>query len=98
MLRIAALLVAAAMAASAQTAAQPYVYKFPQFAFGGGWESTLMVQASDPSTSCYLGVVSLTPSRPYNTPTMRDSSGNFVLRQSGSVPLNHGGWDDPENR
>ena len=23
---------------------------------------------------------------------MLDSSGNFVLRQSGSVPLNHGGW------
>ena len=86
------LLIELATVASAQTAAQPYVYKFPQFAFGGGWESTLMVQASDPSTSCYFGVVSLTPSRPYNTPTMRDSSGNFVLRQSGSVPLNHGGW------
>ena len=86
------LIASLATVASAQTAAQPYVYKFPQFAFGGGWESTLMVQASAPSTSCDFGVVSLTPLRPYNTPTMRDSSGNFVLRQSGSVPLNHGGW------
>ena len=86
------LLIGLAFIASSQTPEQPYSYKFPQFAFGGGWESTLMVQARDPSTSCHFGVVALTPSRPYNTPTMRDSSGNFVLRQSGPVPLNHGGW------
>ena len=34
--------------ASAQTPEQPYSYKFPQFAFGGGWESTLMVQGERP--------------------------------------------------
>ena len=29
-----------------------YKYIFPQFAFGGGWESTLMVQALGSNTTC----------------------------------------------
>ena len=90
--QVAALLIGLVSVAAAQTSERPYVYIFPQFAFGGGWESTLMVQASDPSTSCEFGVVALTPRHPYSTPTMRDIAGNFVLRQSGSVPLNPGGW------
>ena len=36
------------------TSAQ-HQYIFPQFAFGGGWESTLMVQTSGtPTTNCTL--------------------------------------------
>ena len=85
------LLIELATVASAQTVAQPYMYNFPQFVFDGGWESTLMVQASDPSTNCNFGALPFS-SHSYNTPVMRDSSGNVVLRNKGSVPLNHGGW------
>ena len=38
------------------SAQQSTWHVFPQFAFGGGWESTLMVQAGDTPTSCEFGV------------------------------------------
>ena len=36
----------------AEVASAQHKYIFPQFAFGGGWESTLMVQARDVPTVC----------------------------------------------
>ena len=44
-------------------------YIFPQFAFGGGWESTLMVQALGSNTTC-------TFSAQERSFTMRDPDGN----------------------
>ena len=35
-----------------EVASAQHKYIFPQFAFGGGWESTLMVQALDSNTTC----------------------------------------------
>ena len=35
-----------------EVASAQHKYIFPQFAFGGGWESTLMVQALDGNTTC----------------------------------------------
>ena len=69
-------------AASAQ---QHHRHIFPQFPFGGRWESTLMVQAIDTPATCTFG----TGSR--FAPTMRDSSGNTVDLLS-PMPLTSGGW------
>ena len=35
-----------------ELASAQHKYIFPQFAFGGGWESTLMVQALGSNTTC----------------------------------------------
>ena len=35
-----------------EVASAQHKYIFPQFAFGGGWESTLMVQALGSNTTC----------------------------------------------
>ena len=54
-----------------EVASAQHKYIFPQFAFGGGWESTLMVQALDGNTTC-------TFSAQGRFFTMRDSSGNSL--------------------
>ena len=61
------------------SAQQSTWHVFPQFAFGGGWESTLMVQAGDTPTSCEFGVPGY--------PAMRDSSGNVFSRTNNSISL-----------
>ena len=52
-----------------EVASAQHKYIFPQFAFGGGWESTLMVQALGSNTTC-------TFSAQDRSFTMRDPYGN----------------------
>ena len=54
-----------------EVASAQHKYIFPQFAFGGGWESTLMVQALDGNTTCTFSA----QGRFFR---MRDSSGNSL--------------------
>ena len=54
-----------------EVASAQHKYIFPQFAFGGGWESTLMVQALGSNTTC-------TFSAQDRSFTMRGPSGNSV--------------------
>ena len=54
-----------------ELASAQHKYVFPQFAFGGGWESTLMVQALGSNTTC-------TFSAQDRSFTMRGPSGNSV--------------------
>ena len=54
-----------------ELASAQHKYIFPQFAFGGGWESTLMVQALGSNTTC-------TFSAQDRSFTMRGPSGNSV--------------------
>ena len=54
-------------------------YVFPQFAFGGGWQSTLMVQAAPKGSLCSLDVGSR------SFPMMRDHSGDVVLSATETV-------------
>ena len=84
------------ISALVDVASAQHKYIFPQFPFGGGWESTLMVQASDTPTTC-----TFSSTRPL---TMRDPSGNvlsgtpiplaFGMRSGSSITLTFGmnGW------
>ena len=67
------------------TSAQ-HQYIFPQFAFGGGWESTLMVQTSGtPTTNC-------TFSAQGRSLTMRNPSGNNLTGTSITLTFGMHGW------
>ena len=67
-----------------QASAQ-HKYIFPQFAFGGGWESTLMVQALDGNTTC-------TFSAQGRLFTMRDPSGNSLSGTQLPLAFGMNGW------
>ena len=60
-------------------------YIFPQFAFGGGWESTLMVQALGSNTTC-------TFSAQDRSFTMRDPYGNNLSGTQQQLILGMNGW------
>ena len=64
-----------------EVASAQHKYIFPQFAFGGGWESTLMVQARDVPTVC-------TFSAQDRFLTMRGLLGNNI--SGTSIPLTFG--------
>ena len=68
-----------------EVASAQHKYVFPQFVFGGGWASTLMVQASSTPTTC-------TFSAQGRFLTMRNPLGNDI--SSTSIPLTFGmnGW------
>ena len=68
-----------------EVASAQHQYIFPQFAFGGGWESTLMVQASDTPTTC-------TFSAQGRFLTMQNAQGNSL--SGTAIPLTFGmnGW------
>ena len=60
-------------------------YIFPQFAFGAGWESTLMVQALDGNTTC-------TFSAQGRSFTMRGPSGNSLSGTQLPLAFGMNGW------
>ena len=62
-----------------------YKYIFPQFAFGGGWESTLMVQALGSNTTCIFSA----QDRSF---TMRDPYGNNLSGTQQQLILGMNGW------
>ena len=66
-------------------ASAQHKYIFPQFAFGGGWESTLMVQARDVPTVC-------TFSAQDRFLTMRGLLGNNISGTSIGLTLGMNGW------
>ena len=68
-----------------EVASAQHQYIFPQFAFGGGWESTLMVQASDTPTTC-------TFSAQDRFFTMRNPSGSNLSGTSISLTFGMNGW------
>ena len=66
-------------------ASAQHKYIFPQFAFGGGWESTLMVQALGSNTTC-------TFSAQDRSFTMRDPYGNNLSGTQQQLILGMNGW------
>ena len=60
-------------------------YIFPQFAFGGGWESTLMVQALGSNTTCTFSAQDCSF-------TMRDPYGNNLSGTQQQLILGMNGW------
>ena len=68
-----------------EVASAQHKYIFPQFAFGGGWESTLMVQALDGNTTC-------TFSAQGRSFTMRDPSGNSLSGTQLPLAFGMNGW------
>ena len=68
-----------------EVALAQHKYIFPQFAFGGGWESTLMVQALDGNTTC-------TFSAQGRSFTMRDPYGNNLSGTQQQLILGMNGW------
>ena len=68
-----------------EVASAQHQYIFPQFAFGGGWESTLMVQALDGNTTCTF----LAQDRSF---TMRDPYGNNLSGTQQQLILGMNGW------
>ena len=73
-----------------EVASTQHKYIFPQFAFGGGWESTLMVQALDGNTTC-------TFSAQGRSFTMREPSGNSLSGNTAAAGLRNERVDDPED-
>ncbi len=73
------------LGALVEVASAQHKYIFPQFAFGAGWESTLMVQARATLTTC-------TFSAQGRFFTMRDPSGNNVSGTSITLPFGMNGW------
>ena len=69
----------------AEVASAQHKYIFPQFAFGGGWESTLMVQALGSNTTC-------TFSAQDRSFTMRDPSGNSFSGTQLALVFGMNGW------
>ena len=68
-----------------ELASAQHKYVFPQFAFGGGWESTLMVQALGSNTTC-------TFSAQDRSFTMRDPYGNNLSGTQQQLILGMNGW------
>ena len=68
-----------------EVASAQHKYIFPQFAFGGGWESTLMVQARDVPTVC-------TFSAQDRFLTMRGLLGNNISGTSIGLTFGMNGW------
>ena len=68
-----------------EVASAQHKYIFPQFAFGGGWESTLMVQALGSNTTC-------TFSAQDRSFTMRDPYGNNLSGTQQQLILGMNGW------
>ena len=68
-----------------ELASAQHKYIFPQFAFGGGWESTLMVQALGSNTTC-------TFSAQDRSFTMRDPYGNNLSGTQQQLILGMNGW------
>ena len=69
-----------------EVASAQHQYIFPQFTFGAGWESTLMVQTTDtPTTTC-------TFSAQGRFLTMRDLSGNNISGTSITETFGSNGW------
>ena len=68
-----------------EEASAQHKYIFPQFAFGAGWESTLMVQASATPTTC-------TFSAQGRFLTMRDSAVNNFSGTSLTLTFGMNGW------
>ena len=68
-----------------EVASAQHKYIFPQFAFGGGWESTLMVQALGSNTTC-------TFSAQERSFTMRDPYGNNLSGTQQQLILGMNGW------
>ena len=68
-----------------EVASAQHKYIFPQFAFGGGWESTLMVQALDGNTTC-------TFSAQGRFLRMRDPSGNSLSGTQLPLAFGMNGW------
>ena len=68
-----------------EVASAQHKYIFPQFAFGGGWESTLMVQALGSNTTC-------TFSAQDRSFTMRDPYGNNLSGTQQQQILGMNGW------
>ena len=68
-----------------EVASAQHKYIFPQFAFGGGWESTLMVQALGSNTTC-------TFSAQDRSFTMRDPSGNSFSGTQLPLVFGMNGW------
>ena len=68
-----------------EVASAQHKYIFPQFTFGAGWESTLMVQASATPTTC-------TFSAKDRFLTMRYPSGNNTSGTSITLPFGMNGW------
>ena len=66
-------------------ASAQHKYIFPQFAFGGGWESTLMVQALDGNTTCTFTA----QGRSF---TMREPSGNSLSGTQLPLAFGMNGW------
>ena len=68
-----------------ELASAQHKYVFPQFAFGGGWESTLMVQALGSNTTC-------TFSAQDRSFTIRDPSGNSFSGTQLLLVFGMNGW------
>ena len=68
-----------------EVASAQHKYIFPQFAFGGGWESTLMVQALGSNTTC-------TVSAQDRSFTMQDPYGNNLSGTQQQLILGMNGW------
>ena len=73
-----------------EVASAQHKYIFPQFAFGGGWESTLMVQARDVPTVC-------TFSAQDRFLTMRGLLGNNISGNFHTADFRNERVDDPED-
>ena len=73
------------MGALMEVASAQHKYIFPQFAFGGGWESTLMVQALGSNTTC-------TFSAQDRSFTMRGPYGNNLSGPQQQLILGMNGW------
>ena len=67
-----------------EVASAQHQYIFPQFAFGAGWESTLMVQARTPTTCTF--------SAQDRFFTMRNPSGSNLSGTSISLTFGMNGW------
>ena len=68
-----------------EVASAQHKYVFPQFVFGGGWASTLMVQASATPTTC-------TFSAQGRFLTMRNPLGNDLSSTSITLTFGRNGW------
>ena len=73
-----------------EVASAQHKYIFPQFAFGGGWESTLMVQALDSQHNLYFFS---TGSLFYDAGSLRQQP----LRNATAADLRNERVDDPED-
>ena len=73
-----------------EVASAQHKYVFPQFVFGGGWASTLMVQASATPTTCSFSAQG-------RFLTMGHLSGNNISGTSITLTFGNERVDDPED-